>query len=58
MPEPEDDVERVITAAVSPHSKSDPAALARLILEELWAAGYDVTPRHHVIPIRRNSGPR
>jgi hypothetical protein len=58
MPEPEDNVERVIAAAVRPHSKRDPAALARVILEELWEAGYEVTPRHDVIPIRRNLGPR
>jgi hypothetical protein len=55
MPESDDDVERIITAAVWPHSKSDPAALARVILEDLWEAGYEVTARHDVIPIRRHS---
>ena len=45
MPEPEDDVERVIAACVERHSYSGPAALARTILETLWKAGYDVTCR-------------
>jgi hypothetical protein len=58
MPEPEDDVERLIIAAISRHSRDDPTALARAILEMLWEAGYDVTRRPDVIPIRRNPGPQ
>lgn len=52
MPEPEDDVERVIEAAIWRRAKGDPAALARTILEELWEAGYEVTRRPDVIPIK------
>jgi hypothetical protein len=54
MPEPEDDVERLIVAAISRHAQSDPARVAWAILETLWEAGYDVTRRPDMIPIRRN----
>lgn len=43
MPDPDPEV--VILAAIERHSRGDPAALARMILSELWAAGYDVTIR-------------
>jgi hypothetical protein len=56
MGKPENDVERVIVAAIWQHSRGDPAALARMIIEELWEAGYDVTRRLDMIPIRYNSG--
>jgi hypothetical protein len=56
MSESQDDAERVILAAIRRHSKGDPAALARAILEQLWEAGYDVTRRPDTIPIRRNPG--
>ena len=52
--EPEDYVERLIAACVVRHSNSGPEALARIILEMLWEAGYDVTHRPDLIPIRRN----
>jgi hypothetical protein len=52
----ENGVERVIVAAIWQHSKGDPATLARMIVEELWEAGYDVTRRPDMIPIRYNSG--
>ena len=35
MSEPEDDVERIIEAAIGQHSPSDPATLRRAILETL-----------------------
>jgi hypothetical protein len=54
MPEPEDEVERVLEAAIWRCPKGDLAALARAVLEELWEAGYDVTRRSDVIPMRRN----
>ena len=56
MTQPTDDVERVIFDAIWRHSKGDPEALARAILESLWEAGYDVTRRPDMIPIRRNPG--
>jgi hypothetical protein len=56
MPEPEDDIERTILACVERHSNNCPAALARAILETLWEAGYEVTRRPDMIPIRRNPG--
>ena len=56
MPEPEDEIERLIVACVERHAQGSPAALARAILETLWEAGYDVTRRPDVIPIRRNPG--
>jgi hypothetical protein len=52
----EDDVERAIVAAIQQHVKGDPAPLARAILETLWEAGYEVTRRPDMIPIRRNPG--
>jgi hypothetical protein len=54
MPELEDNVERIIVATIWRHPKADPATLARMIVEELWETGYDVTPRPDVIPIRHN----
>src|SRR5436190_15894853 len=41
-----DDPEKIIAAAIERHARGDLAALARAILNELWRAGYDVTPRH------------
>jgi hypothetical protein len=58
MPEPEDEIERLIAACVERHSSDNPASLVRAILETLWEAGYDVTRRPDVIPIRRNPGPQ
>ena len=55
---PEDDVERIIVSCLERHPTSGAAALARAILETLWEAGYDVTRRSDLIPIRRNSGPQ
>ncbi len=52
----EDEIERIIAACIDRHSKGDPAALARTILQELWEAGYDVTRRPDMIPILRNPG--
>jgi hypothetical protein len=52
--EPEDYVERLITTCVERHSNSGPDALARIILEMLWEAGYDVMRRPDVIPVRRD----
>jgi hypothetical protein len=54
MPEPEDEIERVIEAAIWRRAQGDPAALARAILEALWEAGYDVTRRPDMIPVGRN----
>ena len=48
-----DEIERMIVACVKRLSKSNPAALARAILETLWE-GYEVTRRPDVIPIRGN----
>lgn len=56
MPEPEDDVERIIEAAIRRHSAGAAAMLRHAILESLWTAGYDVTRRPDMIPIRRNPG--
>lgn len=42
---PDYDPERVITAAIERYAKGDPAALAQMILNDLWEAGYDVRPR-------------
>ena len=56
MPKPADDIERIIVAAIERRSKRDPAALARAVLEELWEAGYDVTCRSDMIPVRLNPG--
>jgi hypothetical protein len=52
----EDAVERLIAGTIRQHSRGDPVALARAILEALWEAGYDVTRRPDLIPIRRNPG--
>ena len=57
MPEPEDIVERLIVTCVERHSRDNPAALVRAILETLWEAGYEVTRRPDLIPIRRNPEP-
>ena len=56
MPEPEDDVERVIVACIERRVKANPPSLTRAILETLWNAGYGVTRRPDMIPIRRNPG--
>jgi hypothetical protein len=56
MPEPEDGIEQIIEAAIKRYIVGDPAALRRAILEALWEAGYDVTCRPDLIPIRRNPG--
>jgi hypothetical protein len=56
MKNPEDDIERAIVAAIQRHSRDNPAALTRAILEALWKAGYEVTRRPDLIPIRRNPG--
>jgi hypothetical protein len=56
MPEPEDEVERIIEAAIKRHIAGNPSALRRAIIESLWEAGYDVTRRPDLIPIRRNPG--
>ncbi len=50
------DPERIIAAAIERDAKSNPAALARAILDELWEAGFDVRPRLDEIPIRDNPG--
>jgi hypothetical protein len=52
----EDDIERIIDAALTRRSGANPAALRRTILEFLWDAGYDVTHRPDMIPIVRNPG--
>ena len=52
MPEPLDDPERIIVAAIELHARGNVAALKRVILNELWEAGYDVRP-----PARDASGP-
>jgi hypothetical protein len=56
MPEPEDEIEQIIEAAIRRYSPGEPAPVRRAILESLWDAGYDVTRRPDVIPIRRNPG--
>lgn len=56
MPGPQDDAEQVIAAALCGRLKGDPETLARAIFESLWEAGYDVTRRPDMIPIRRNLG--
>jgi hypothetical protein len=53
---PEDEIERLVAAALERHAKDGPARIARAILEELWEAGYDVVRRPNIIPIRRNPG--
>jgi hypothetical protein len=53
---PEDEIERLVASCIDRHAQSDPARVARAILEELWEAGYDVIRRPDVIPIRRNHG--
>jgi hypothetical protein len=53
---PEDEVERVIEAAIRRHPAGNIAVLKRAILEALWEAGYDVTHRPDMIPIRNNPG--
>jgi hypothetical protein len=45
MPEPLDEPERIIAEVIERHARSDVAALARAILNELWEAGYDVRLR-------------
>jgi hypothetical protein len=52
----EDKIERLVVSCIERNAKSDPARVARAILEELWEAGYDVTRRPDVIPIRGNPG--
>jgi hypothetical protein len=42
---PDDEKERLIASSVERHAKSDPARVARAILETLSEAGYDVTRR-------------
>lgn len=56
MPEPEDEVERIIAAAIDLPAKGDSVKLARMILEQLWEAGYELTRRTDKIPIRHNPG--
>lgn len=56
MPEPDEDVERVIFDVIGRYSGGNPKALARAILKSLWEAGYDVTLRPDMIPIRHNPG--
>jgi hypothetical protein len=60
MPEPPDDVERVIAACIAAcveqNAGRGPDGLARAILDSLWEAGYEVTRRPDMIPIRSNSG--
>lgn len=51
-----DDIERLIAACTKRHSGRGPDALARAMLESLWEAGYHVTRRPDMIPIRRNVG--
>jgi Fe-S oxidoreductase len=55
---PEGEIERLVAFRVERYAKSDSAKVARAILEMLWEAGYDVTRRPDVIPIRRNPGPQ
>jgi len=55
MPDPLDDPEQIIAAAIERHSHGDVASLAGAILNELWEAGYEVRPRPDAIPI---NGPR
>lgn len=52
----EDDVERLIAACAQRNVGHGPETLARAILEGLWDAGYDVTRRPDLIPIRHNPG--
>jgi hypothetical protein len=56
MTKPEDDVERLIAASAQRNAGRSPEALARAILEGLWEAGYDVTCRPDMVPIRHNPG--
>lgn len=44
--------EQIIAEAIERHAKGDPAALAVAIVERLWEAGYEIRPRHGLIPIR------
>jgi hypothetical protein len=39
MPEPLDDPERIIAAAIDRHARGDVPALARAIVDELWRPG-------------------
>ena len=55
MPEPLDDPERIIAAAIERHSRGDVPALAATIVNELWQAGCEIRQRPDVIPIK---GPR
>jgi hypothetical protein len=56
MTKPKDDVERLIAACAQRNVGRGPETLARAILEGLWEAGYDVTRRPDMIPIRRSPG--
>jgi hypothetical protein len=56
MPGLEDEIERIIAACIDRHSKGDPAALVRAVLEELWEAGYDVTRRPEMTVSEKTSG--
>jgi hypothetical protein len=58
MPEPEEEVERIIEAVIKRYSAGNPAMLRPAIFESLWNAGYEITRRPDLIPIRRNPGPQ
>jgi hypothetical protein len=49
MPDPRDDPEQIIAAAIERCAGGDIAALACAIIEELWEAGFDVRPRLYEI---------
>jgi hypothetical protein len=42
-----DDPENIIAAALEEHDRCNPASLTRVILEQLWEAGYDVRPNRY-----------
>jgi hypothetical protein len=42
MPEPEEEVERIIEAVIKRYSAGNPAMLRQAIVESLWNAGYEI----------------
>jgi len=52
---PEDEMERIVAAAIERHVKGDPVRLARAIIEQLWEAGFDLRLRLDAGAIVQNS---